>query len=349
MTGPPARTHEHELRSRAELGVRRRALAVLVHCFADSIGADRAILIGGRPAPASQALATWTRAGARGPAGLASEATLERALESDGPLVESDDLDGGLQLATAAPVRSGARVIGAIYAGFEPASKASRDHLLWTTDCYARLAGLCMSRDDLTLSAALGSASFDPLTGCLTYSAVVEILRAEMQRSERRGHHLSACMIDLDGFKRVNDEHGHLEGNRVLSAVGAALCGAARRYDAVGRFGGDEFMIVLPETSRGDGEQIAERFLVSLRAAVEATTQVHLDASVGITEWDGKSSPLQLLDRADEKMRRAKHAGGGRVQVHGGTGAPHDGLIEVSRQMFGPFHVDRSNHGNAGD
>jgi diguanylate cyclase (GGDEF)-like protein len=170
-----------------------------------------------------------------------------------------------------------------------------------------------------------------------------------MQRTERRGHHLSACMIDLDGFKRVNDEHGHLEGNRVLSAVGAALCGAARRYDAVGRFGGDEFMIVLPETSRADGERIAERFLVGLRATVEATTEARLDASVGIMEWDGKSSPLQLLDRADEVMRAAKHAGGGRVQAKGVTGAPLDGLTDVSRHMFGPFHVDRSSHSDARD
>ncbi len=343
MTGPPAREDERELRSRVERGVRGRALAVLVHCFADSIGADRAILIGGRPTPGARALATWAREGGWAAAGPAADAMLGRAFDSDAPVLETNGSGGDRPLSAAGPVTFGGQVIGAIYAGFEPPSRATRAELLWSTDCYARLAGLCMSRDDLTLAAALGSASFDPLTGCLTYGAIVEVLRAEMQRTDRRGHRLSACMIDLDGFKRVNDERGHLEGNRVLSAVGAALRGAARRYDAVGRFGGDEFMVVLPETGNGDGERIAQRFLASLRPAVHATTSVPVDASAGIIEWDGESSPLKLLDQADEMMRDAKRAGGGRVQSAEGRGARLDGLTDLSRYMFGSFRAGRSN------
>ena len=342
MTGPPAREHERELRSRVERGVRGRALAVLVHCFADSIGADRAILIGGRPTPGTQALATWVREGDGAAAGPASDDILGRAFDSGGPVLETNGSGSDRPISAAAPVVFGGQMIGAIYAGFEPASRATRAQLLWMADSYARLAGLCMSRDDLTLAAALGSASFDPLTGCLTYGAIVEVLRAEMQRTHRRGHRLSACMIDLDGFKRVNDEQGHLEGNRVLSAVGAALRAAARRYDAVGRFGGDEFMVVLPETANGDGERIAERFLASLRPAVRATTSVPVDASAGIMEWDGESSPLRLLDQADGMMREAKRAGGGRVQSADGLARP-DGLTELSRYMFGSFRSGRSN------
>jgi diguanylate cyclase (GGDEF)-like protein len=267
---------------------------------------------------------------------------LGRAFDNDGPVLETNGSGDARPVSAAAPVTFSGQVIGAIYVGFEPASQATPAQLLWMTDCYARLAGLCMSRDDLTLAAALGSASFDPLTGCLTYGAIVEVLKAEMQRTDRRGHRLSACMIDLDGFKRVNDEQGHLEGNRVLSAVGAALRGAARRYDAVGRFGGDEFTVVLPETGNGDGEQIAERFLANLRPAVRATTSVPVDASAGIMEWDGESSPVKLLDQADEMMRDAKRAGGGRVQSPDGR-PKLDGLTELSRYMFGSFRAGRSN------
>ena len=266
---------------------------------------------------------------------------LGKALEGQGPVVDASGAsNGGASRGVAAPVSSSAGVIGAIYSGFEPPSGLSRDHLIWATDCYAQLAALCMSGDDLTLSTAIGSSGFDPLTGCLTYAAAVDVLRAEGQRSRRRGHRLALCMLDLDGFKRVNDERGHIEGNRVLSLVGAALRSVARRYDTVGRFGGDEFMIVLPETGGHDAARIAERFLAGAQSAIRSATPVPLDASLGVAEWDGESSPMQLLDRADRVMRGVKRAGGGRVESEPSTHEPVDGFTELSRHMFGPFRAD---------
>ena len=192
-----------------------------------------------------------------------------------------------------------------------------------------------MSGADLTLSDALGSARYDPLTGCLTYGATIEVLKSEVQRSQRRGHRMAVCMMDLDGFKRVNDQRGHIEGNRVLHTVGGALRSTAREYDAVGRFGGDEFVIVLPETGGRDGERIAGRFLANLRSATGTVTPIPLDASVGVVEWDGECSPVDLLDQADRVMREVKSTGGGRVKSDQSARARHDAFTELSRYAFG--------------
>ena len=314
--------------------VRARALDLLVHCYAEAVGAHTALLLDQRTNPGVEVLATWSREGRDVSPQWTSESLLERALRGDGPLVESQP-PGGRHRASAAPVTSNDGVIGAIYAGFEPPTAQGRDQLVWTTESYARLAALCMSGADLTLSDALGSARYDPLTGCLTYGATVEVLKSEVQRSQRRGHRMAVCMMDLDGFKRVNDQRGHIEGNRVLHTVGGALRSTAREYDAVGRFGGDEFVIVLPETGGRDGERIAGRFLANLRSATGTVTPIPLDASVGVVEWDGECSPVDLLDQADRVMREVKSTGGGRVKSDQSARARHDAFTELSRYAFG--------------
>jgi diguanylate cyclase (GGDEF)-like protein len=333
-----ARESPQEARSRLQQGVRGRAYNVLLRCFADSVGADTAILIARRENLGPQALATWTREGREHAVSWTSESLLGRVLRGEGTLVEppinGDGADRGEHRAVAAPVRTPAGVIGAICAGFEPPSGQSRAELAWAADSFGHLASLSMSRD-VTVAAALDAASFDPLTGCLSYGALVEVLKAEVDRSRRRGHRLSACMIDLDGFKRVNDERGHIEGNRVLSAVGSALRSAARTYDAVGRFGGDEFAIVLPETGGKGADRVAERFRASATSAIAEATSITIDASVGIVEWDGESSPLELLEMADEMLREAKGLGGARVRSQ--QDGRFDGLLELSRQLARPL------------
>jgi diguanylate cyclase (GGDEF)-like protein len=333
------RESPQEAHSRLRQGVRGRAFNVLLHCFADSVGADTAILVA-RPETSQRTrlLATWTREGREHTVSWTSGSVLGRVLGGEGTLVEpageGDGPDRGEHRAVAAPVSTHTHVIGAICAGFEPPSGQSREELAWAADAYGHLASLCMSRD-VTVAAALDAASFDPLTGCLSYGALVEVLKAETQRSRRRGHRLSVCMIDLDGFKRVNDERGHIEGNRVLSAVGGALRSAARSYDAVGRFGGDEFAIVLPETGGRSGERIAQRFRTSVESAIAEETPIPITASIGIVEWDGEASPLGLLDMADHMMRQAKGLGGARVQSKGNGHL--DGLVDLSKQLARPL------------
>ena len=260
-------------------------------------------------------------------------------MEGQGALVQSAlDREGYGHRAVAAAFSSEERVLGAIHATFEPPSGQAYGELVWAADSFARLAALCMARD-VTVAAALGSASFDALTGCLSYAGVMEVLEAEVERSQRRGHRLSCCMIDIDSFKQINDTRGHIEGNRVLAAVGEALRSAARRYDAVGRFGGDEFMIVLPETGGHARRHVAERLRASIRSTVEVTS-IPIDTSIGIVEWDGESTPDDLVEAADRAMQEAKAHGGARVEAEPVREGAADGLAELTRHLTRPWGMD---------
>ena len=214
--------------------------------------------------------------------------------------------------AVAAAVRANGRALGAIHAGFGTASATPAEELCWRAEAYARLAALCLE-GDLALRGAFHAPRTDVLTGCLSYGSLIEAVGAELQRSARRGHAVSCCFLDLDGFKRINDERGHLEGNRVLSAAGQAVREAARGYDSVGRFGGDEFVVLLPETEMAGARRVAERLRGGIQAAVRSETPVDVDVSIGIVEWDREVSPLGLLDEADKALAAVKRNGGAAV------------------------------------
>lgn len=333
-------TFAHELRG--------RSFEVLLQCFAESVGADNAMLVP-RGNKQNQKPAVWAREGRTPLVSWTSDSLLVRAFESERALVESHDADAGAgHRAVAAPVTSAEQVIGVIYAGFEPPTGQDREELVWATDAYARLAALCMTGDDGSVAAALASRSFDPLTGCLSYSAVMEALRCEVQRSHRRGHRLSVCMVDLDGLHAVNESAGLVEGNAVLKATGNALTFAARRYDQVGRFGGDEFMVVLPETGGRDADKVGRRLLAGAQDAISEITAAGPGVSVGVVEWDGEASPLELLETANRMLREAKVSGGGRVRSQPPFDRGFDSLSELSEQLVRPFRGADDNGGGSG-
>jgi diguanylate cyclase (GGDEF)-like protein len=124
------------------------------------------------------------------------------------------------------------------------------------------------------------------------------------------GHETVVCLVDLDGFKAVNDEGGHAAGDAMLIAVGAALGAAVRETDTVARLGGDEFAVLAGTSVTCSGEQLAER----LRSAVAAIgAPAGVTASVGVAEVEPGDDAEDLLHRADAAMYRAKSAGGNRV------------------------------------
>ncbi len=306
---------------------------MVLHCFADAVGADTAVILGhGDERP--EVLSSWARDGHELKVAWTGKTLLGQALTASGPLLDpSDPVEGKAEItAIAAPISSNREALGAIHCSFSPASRESAEALGWAAESYARTAALCMS-GDLTLAAVLGSAGFDTLTGCLSYGGLLEVLRAEVQRSLRGGHALSVCFIDLDGFKRVNDTQGHLEGNHVLSAVGQALRLSARTYDAVGRFGGDEFVVVLPETGSVAGASIARRYRAAVLTAVTEATSVPVDASVGIAEWDGAGTALDLLEAADQALADAKAAGGAAI-APASVETQVDGLLELTKHLM---------------
>ncbi|MFL5844577.1 MAG: GAF domain-containing protein [Solirubrobacteraceae bacterium] len=151
------------------------------------------------------------------------------------------------------------------------------------------------------------AARTDALTGCLNHAALQDGLRREIERSTRTAQNLSLVLIDLDHFKQVNEEHGHLVGDEVLRRVGHSLRSSVRPYDLCARYGGDEFAIVCADTGEGEAEVIAARAIERL-----ADTLSELDgaegtgATAGIARWIPGQSATGLLEEADRALLYGK-------------------------------------------
>ena len=175
-------------------------------------------------------------------------------------------------------------------------------------------AALLKARDTLQFQA-----EHDELTALLNRGAIMGVLFKEMKRYERVGGSLGVLMIDIDHFKKVNDTHGHLIGDVVLREVSSRLVSALRVYDSVGRFGGEEFLAILPGCSPAALAAGAER----LRSAIASAPVVSSDKSISVTISIGAASanslqtslPEELLRAADSRLYIAKANGRNRVQL----------------------------------
>jgi len=148
-------------------------------------------------------------------------------------------------------------------------------------------------------------AAHDGLTGCLNHSALIEGLEAEVVRAHRERRELGFVMMDLDDFKAANDNHGHLAGDELLAAMGAELACAVRPYDLVGRVGGDEFAIVVPDTDEVEVRRLAERVRRRLNAV---GAPLGVDVSLGMSFLGPGDDARALRQRADEALYVAKRA-----------------------------------------
>lgn len=175
-------------------------------------------------------------------------------------------------------------------------------------------ARLCVATRILKLHEALKvQASHDHLTGVLNRGAVLEQLRTEIERGARENTWVGVMMIDLDHFKLVNDRYGHPIGDAVLVEAARRMQGALRSYDRLGRFGGEEFIIVAPGGDRALMQMIAERVQrhVSESPITTRAGELPLTFSAGVAccEPGGSDSIEALLSRADAALYRAKDAG----------------------------------------
>jgi diguanylate cyclase (GGDEF)-like protein len=151
----------------------------------------------------------------------------------------------------------------------------------------------------------------DGLTGLFRHSRIIEQLEVAVRRADRQSGRLSVAMLDIDGFKEVNDEHGHLVGDQVLKALAYLLRQRLRMSDVLGRFGGDEYIVVLPDT---DGAAAFEKMEDIRRnfAAIEHDTahgSFSVTLSCGVAEFPAALSSHELIAAADEALYRAKRAG----------------------------------------
>jgi diguanylate cyclase (GGDEF)-like protein len=159
----------------------------------------------------------------------------------------------------------------------------------------------------------------DSLTGCFRRNHALEVMDSELRRARRSQLPLSVIMFDLDHFKAINDRHGHLCGDAVLAAVGQRMKTILRGSDVRCRYGGEEFLILLPDTPIGGARRVAE----NLRQAFDEKPvawkdeSIPLTASFGVTAiTPGEDNHAAIIDRADAAMYRAKEEGRNRVRVH---------------------------------
>lgn len=172
----------------------------------------------------------------------------------------------------------------------------------------------------------------DELTGLLTSKSFFSELRREAARAESERRPFCVLMMDLDHFKEVNDQYGHLVGSETIEMVGTLITRALRTGDVAARFGGEEFAAFLLDADCAQGLIAAERVRVAIEehafpatrraAPAEATQMLHITISIGVAAYpDDARDPLELVELADTALYRAKHLGRNRVSSYG-TPAP---------------------------
>jgi diguanylate cyclase (GGDEF)-like protein len=148
-------------------------------------------------------------------------------------------------------------------------------------------------------------AESDPLTGVGNYRMLSDRLPSELERHRRYGHALSLIVVDLNEFKRVNDDHGHQRGDRVLQDVAGSLIASVRASDLLVRHGGDEFCVVAPETTRASAEELAERLREGIRMVTVDGRE--MGACTGCAVFpDDAQDVTSLLTCADNRLRTSK-------------------------------------------
>ncbi|MCW3004407.1 MAG: hypothetical protein JWQ20_3705 [Conexibacter sp.] len=212
----------------------------------------------------------------------------------------------GLATAAVLPLHAGDAVRAVIVLGArEP--RDWREEELHQAAALADLAGTAIALRDARLAAAI-----DPLTGCLNHGAMRERLSEEIARARRQATPLAITILDLDNFKRVNDTYGHPTGDALLRHVAEALRAEYRSFDQVARYGGDEFVVILPNVRGPRADIAASRALRVLREIhIARPTGGHegITVSCGVAEWVEPEGPAELLERADQALRGSKAAG----------------------------------------
>jgi len=176
-------------------------------------------------------------------------------------------------------------------------------------------------------------AMVDGVTNLLNRRAVQQHAEAELNRAGRHYFRVSLVLLDIDHFKSVNDQHGHLVGDQALRMVADVLAQNKRPYDWAGRWGGEEFLLVLPRTTPEEAYGVSERVRQSVAAAhldLPDGSQVHVQVSLGVTSTSGLPNGFPSLDtllqQADQALYRAKALGRNRVYVYNGLDTTRPGV-----------------------
>lgn len=162
-------------------------------------------------------------------------------------------------------------------------------------------------------------ASHDMLTGLLNRSTILDSLNRELSRCRRNSANLAMMMADVDHFKRINDRFGHMAGDAALKETAARICSLVRDYDSVGRYGGEEFVIMLPGTGPAEAYDVAERIRADFSEQELQTSEgvfsLTLSIGVGILDCSTEFNVDTMIRQADQALYRAKEKGRNRVEM----------------------------------
>ena len=295
-----------------------RVLPRICEEAAGILGADRVLVFRGS---AGKPLTPEASSTVPGESGASEQAggIAARALELGRPIITNDyprDATPAvgtpfaeIRSAVAVPMRWEGELRGVVWAGF------TQDRIVLDEDAqllgsFAELAAVACRNASVHADLA-EAARTDALTGCMNHAALHETLRREMQRSRRTGRALTVALVDLDHFKQVNEQQGHLAGDEVLRRVGLALRQAVRPYDFVARYGGDEFAIVSVDSEEERGREIARRAIQRLSEAIAELGYDKVDtyATAGVAQWSPGLSPSELVREADRALLYGKQRG----------------------------------------
>ncbi len=160
-------------------------------------------------------------------------------------------------------------------------------------------------------------ATHDRLTGAWNRAAILDTFERERARVARTGEAISIAMVDFDHFKRINDSHGHGAGDAVLREGAARAARAVDGKGTVGRYGGEEFLVLMPGCEAEAAKAACERIRAAVAAApiVASDQAIPVTVSIGVASWTGTGDPAGLIDRADAALYRAKRSGRDRVEL----------------------------------
>jgi diguanylate cyclase (GGDEF)-like protein len=239
----------------------------------------------------------------------ATSARGSRIVSADGSQVAYGDVDGEGERLTV-PLTASGEQFGTLELVADSFSKEERMNAA-SLAAHAVVALENARLHDMVERQAL----LDGLTGLANRRAASDALHAEAARAARLETPLSVALADLDGFKDVNDEHGHAVGDEVLRVVAEVLRETLRESDVAGRWGGEEFLLLLPGADEEGAGQLAERVRAELAArSIPSVPGLRITASFGVAEYAGETNTEQLVAAADSALYRAKRAGKDRVE-----------------------------------
>ncbi len=215
-----------------------------------------------------------------------------------------------------APLVCHGRVVGVLNMSEKADGKVFNEEDIAIVELFRQLVGASIGNICL-FEKSQRQAKTDGLTGMLNHRTFYETLEGELRRAQRYGGKLSIIMADIDNLKPINDNYGHRAGDLAIKQIARRIGACIRQIDVAARYGGDEFSIILPNTSLTDAAMVAERMVKMVKETpmIWEQSKVSLSVSVGVAQFDGENCAGDVAKTTDQALYVAKQSGKGRVHV----------------------------------